>query len=382
MLIRSQKTFVYLILIALGATVAAGALAYFKVTTVWFWLGLILIANAAVLLVYYLRIYRVFGKIISQIEALLAGQKYKKIVLLRRDEFGLLAQFFNHVTKNLEAVSHDLKEGSRMLSELDLAADIQRSVLPATIPLVDKLDVAARTRPAEEVGGDSFGFMKKGNQTYIYLGDVTGHGAPAGLIMMMVNTLLAVYLDEVNSTSEWIVKTNRTLKPRVNSTMFMTTIALRWNPEEEKMYYTGAGHEHILIYRAKEGICEAIPTGGIALGMTDDVEGLALEKLIPLNKEDTIVLYTDGIPEARNKLGEMYTLERLKMSVAKNGSLGESKKLFEAISEDFRGFVKEEPQLDDITFLVLRYSGVPMGADQQGLLVDTAWNEAEADIKV
>ena len=152
MLIRSQKTFVYLILIALGATVAAGALAYFKVTTVWFWLGLILIANAAVLLVYYLRIYRVFGKIISQIEALLAGQKYKKIVLLRRDEFGLLAQFFNHVTKNLEAVSHDLKEGSRMLSELDLAADIQRSVLPATIPLVDKLDVAARTRPAPRVG--------------------------------------------------------------------------------------------------------------------------------------------------------------------------------------------------------------------------------------
>jgi serine phosphatase RsbU (regulator of sigma subunit) len=284
-----------------------------------------------------------------------------------------LAQFFNYVTKNLESVSHDLKEGNRMMSELDLASEIQRSILPRAIPMVDKLDVAARTRPAEEVGGDSFGFMQKGRQTFLYLGDVTGHGAPAGLIMMMVNTLLYVYLEMSNDTKEWLTKTNLTLKPRVNGTMFMTTVALRWDPDLEKMFYTGAGHEHILIFRAYEGVCEAIASGGIALGMTDDISEIAKEKELNLKKDDVVVLYTDGIPEARNQSSEMFTLNRLKDAVTRNGKLGTAAQVFEGIAKDFRAFVGEEPQLDDITLIVMRYTGVPVA--EVGKTTETSWGQ-------
>lgn len=370
---RSQRTFMVLVALAVLTVLGAGFAYYKEVQTLWIWLAISVSFPVLAVAIYYLRVFRVFGKIVAQMEALLAGNKYKKVLLKRHDEFGLLAKFFNHVTKNLESVSHDLKEGSRMMSELDLAAEIQKSVLPTEIPLVDKLDVAARTRPADEVGGDSFSFMKKGDETYIYLGDVTGHGAPAGLIMMMVNTLLHVYLEAAGNTQEWLVATNRTLKPRVNSTMFMTTVVLRWDPATEKMFYTGAGHEHLLVYRAKEGVCEAIASGGIALGMTDDISEIAQEKEVPLSKEDIIVLYTDGIPEARNQAGEMYTLDRLKDSIARNGSVANSQKLFEKLAEEFRAFVGEEPQLDDITLIVLRYSGLPIGSEEAGGLVKTEW---------
>lgn len=373
MILRSQKTFVLILFFAVVFIGIGILLNYLEIADKNLWLALVFVAALFPVLVYYFRLYRVFGKIIQSVEALLAGAKYKKIFLLRNDEFGLLAQFFNQVTKNLENVSFELKEGNRRESELSLAAEIQRSVLPKAVPLVDKLDIAARTRPADEVGGDSFGIMQKGLETYFYLGDVTGHGAPAGLIMMMVNTLLYVYLDQVNNTKDWLVKTNRTLKPRVNSTMFMTTVCLRWQSTTEKMFYTGAGHEHILIYRASEGVCEAIPSGGIALGMADDISEIAQERELVLHKEDIVILYTDGIPEARNAAGEMYTLNRLKKSVETNGSIADAQKLFESLAKDLRNFVGEEPQLDDITLIVMRYTGVPLGQAKSGLLVSTAW---------
>jgi serine phosphatase RsbU (regulator of sigma subunit) len=373
MLLRSQKLFYLLVVFVLLVLVGAYFLKSADFATNNFWFGFLAFSLVTILFGYYFGVYRVFGPIIKEVEALMAGTEYKKIFLNRKDEFGLLAQFFNYVTKNLESVSHDLKEGNRMMSELDLASEIQRSILPRAIPMVDKLDVAARTRPAEEVGGDSFGFMQKGRQTFLYLGDVTGHGAPAGLIMMMVNTLLYVYLEMSNDTKEWLTKTNLTLKPRVNGTMFMTTVALRWDPDLEKMFYTGAGHEHILIFRAYEGVCEAIASGGIALGMTDDISEIAKEKELNLKKDDVVVLYTDGIPEARNQSSEMFTLNRLKDAVTRNGKLGTAAQVFEGIAKDFRAFVGEEPQLDDITLIVMRYTGVPVA--EVGKTTETSWGQ-------
>jgi sigma-B regulation protein RsbU (phosphoserine phosphatase) len=176
-----------------------------------------------------------------------------------------------------------------------------------------------------------------------------------------------------NDTKEWLTKTNLTLKPRVNGTMFMTTVALRWDPDLEKMFYTGAGHEHILIFRAYEGVCEAIASGGIALGMTDDISEIAKEKELNLKKDDVVVLYTDGIPEARNQSSEMFTLNRLKDAVTRNGKLGTAAQVFEGIAKDFRAFVGEEPQLDDITLIVMRYTGVPVA--EVGKTTETSWGQ-------
>lgn len=315
-------------------------------------------------------------KVTSQIAALIAGKPYKKLNLSKRDEFGLLAYFFNDVTKNVENISYYLKEGERMASELQIASDIQKSVLPVSIPLVEKMDTVAKTRSADEVGGDSFAIVQRGTDYFMYIGDVTGHGAPAGLIMMMVNTLFDVMLPMYQTTYDLAVNINKVLKPRVNSTMFMTTNFLKWDSANEVLTFTGAGHEHILIYRANEGVCEAIPAGGIALAMAEDISQIVQEKQITLNDQDVIVLYSDGITEAVNSEGGLYGLERLKESFKNHGHLANSLDIFENLSADIQAFVGDEVQNDDMTLMVLRYVKAGYVPEQKEFLVSTNWTAA------
>lgn len=312
----------------------------------------------------------------KQIAAILAGNTYEYLNIKTKDEFGLISQFFNQVTKNIENVSQMIKEGSRMANELALASQIQKSVLPKELPVVEGLDIVAKTRPAEEVGGDSFDIDINNGEYYFYLGDVTGHGAPAGLVMIIVNTLFDVFLPTVTNTKDLTVTINNQLKPRVNSSFFMTASFFRWLPIDKRLFYTGAGHENIIIFRSAEGISQVFPAGGIALAMADDITGIAEEKEISLGDQDIIVLYSDGITEAVNYAGELFGLERLRLSVNKNGHLGSSLEVFESISKDVQEFVGDAIQKDDMTLFVIRKNSFG-SMDRTENLVSTKWFKDE-----
>lgn len=318
-------------------------------------------------------VVRPLDEIAREIASVLASKPYQKLNIASQDEFGLISYFFNDVTKNIENISYFLKEGSRMSSDLNIAADIQRSVLPKEIPVIEYLDTVAKTRSADELGGDSFDIVQKGEEYYIYVGDVTGHGAAAGLVMMVMNTLFDLLLPTSDNTLDLAVKINAELKPRVNAAMFMTSVFFRWNPNTKKMYYTGAGHEHILVYRSGEGVTESIVTGGIALAMSPDISKIAKEKEIVLNDQDIILLYSDGITEAVNSRGELFGLDRLKESLTRNASLGSSLKVFEGVSRDVVSYVEDTAQKDDMTLLVMRYVENGYNPDRKENLVSTSW---------
>jgi len=340
---------------------------------IYVYLVIVFTIQAALYFIFYSRPLHVITK---EVAALLAGKKYNKINIHTQDEFGMLAFFFNDITKNVEKISYYLKEGERMADELQIASDIQKSVLPKSIPLIPNLDTVAKTRPADEVGGDSFAIKEKNGEYYFYIGDVTGHGAPAGLIMMMVSTLFEVMLPLYDNTFDLTVNINRVLKPRVNSTMFMTTTFFKWNSQTSVLKYTGAGHEHILIYRAAEGVCEAIPAGGIALAMAEDISEIVQEKELNLNDQDVIVLYSDGITEAVDMAGNLYGLERLKQAVKDFGHLGDSLDIFGKLSEQVNNFVGDAVQGDDMTLMVLRYVKDGYNPEETESLLGTGWNVA------
>ena len=192
------------------------------------------------------------------------------------------------------------------------------------------------------------------NNTFIYVGDVTGHGLPAGLIMVMVNTLLRTFSEMYTSGYDIMVNTNRVLKQRIEPRRFMTCVLLRWNAVEKKMYYTGAGHEHILIYHKRENVCEVKQTGGIALGMVQDISKIIKEENIPLESGDFVILYSDGIIEAKNMQGEMFGLPRLKMTIEQYARTSTSEELFANVSKDFGIFVGDQIQEDDITLIIIQ----------------------------
>ncbi len=329
---------------------------YFEVPN-WIFLVLGILYLFIAVFVYYQAWIRPLDKILIQIRMLLSDRKYKKILTNRIDEIGVIAHFFNQMTDIFEKVSEEIRLGERVTGELKTAGQLQKELIPNTAPSITGLDIAVKNRSAEELGGDNFDFITVGQNNYIYVGDVTGHGIPAAIVMTMVNTLINTFSGILDSAFEIVKDTNTQLKKRIRSTMFMSMIFLKWDSLNRKMTYVGCGHEYIIIYRAKTGQVEVQKSGGIALGMIADNSKIIKELDLSLDIGDMVVLYTDGITEARNMEGEMFGLERLQQSVEKNAGQGDSQSLIQTIAREFSKFVEDHVQEDDVTLIVIKKLG-------------------------
>lgn len=314
--------------------------------------------------------------ILREFKALLTGKRYNRIYTQKADEVGVISHFFNAITHSLERVSTDIKEHRRISSELNLAQKIQRDLLPQSNPDIPELDIIAKTRPAAEIGGDSFDFINKGDRTFMHIGDVTGHGVPSGLVMMIVDTLLNTFADMVQTSHQLLTQANKYLKPRIQSTMFMTMVMLRWEHVSKEMYYTGAGHETLVHYKAADKTYENLKCGGIALGMVPDNEKLIKEEKLNFQPGDMIILYSDGIVEARNMEGEMFGAERLLKIVEKQAPKTEhAEELFQRISSELTHFIGDHIQDDDMTLIVIRHGDKPATAETAETKDTTQWKE-------
>lgn len=319
-----------------------------------------------------------FKKILREFKALLTGKQYRRINTKKIDEIGVIAHFFNEVTRSLERVSTNIKEHKRLSNELNVARKIQQDLIPKEAPDIPGLDIIAKTKPAAEIGGDSFDFITKDDQTFMYIGDVTGHGVPSGLVMMIVDTLIHTFTDTCLNAKQLMIMTNKYLKPRIQTTMFMTMIMLRWEHTSQQMTYTGAGHETLFHYKAASKTCDNIKGGGIALGMVPDNEKLIKEEILNLQDGDFIVLYTDGIVEARNENGEMYSIDMFLELVEKEApKANTAEELFTALSTQVLTFLGDFIQEDDMTLLVIK-KGPTQPATTSREKESTEWNTEES----
>lgn len=326
---------------------------------------------------FYYNFSRPFRIVMRQVKLVLTGRPYKKILTDRNDEIGILAHFFNEVTANFEKVTSQLKEREKIHSEMEVASNIQKDVLPTQTPQIAGLDVMAKTRFADDLGGDCFGFIKKGEGHLMYIGDVTGHGLPAALVMMMVSTLLDTYAEMCEKALQVVVNTNKQLKPRIKATMFMTMLLLSWDPEQKRMSFVGAGHEYLFVYRKAVGTVEKIPAGGIALGMVPDNSALVKEVDLDLAEGDVILLFSDGITEARDDNGEMYGENRLMSSFTEHAAQFDASGILFHIAQDFSNFTGDHEQEDDMTLICIKYNGINSEASEPKQ-VSTNWDENNA----
>lgn len=356
----ARKIYVHFLSLVAATFFILGGLVYLLNWTVFSWNEVFVIGTLILLMaliVYYVDLVVPLNAVLDQVKALLTGRRYKKIFTKRTDEIGVFAHFFNEVTSSLEKVTEELEQSRKVTGELRTAGQLQKELIPALAPTIEGFDIAVKNRSAEELGGDNLDFIKAGNSTYFYVGDVTGHGVPAAIVMTMVNTLINAFAEVYDTAYDVVVQTNRRLKTRIRATMFMSMLMLKWNSLTKKMTYVGCGHEHLVIYRAKTGQVEATVSGGIALGMVADNSKIVKEKDVNLETGDVIVLYTDGITEARNMKGELFGLDRLKGLVALYGGQGDAQNIIQNIAKDFSRYVEEHVQEDDVTLVVVKKLG-------------------------
>lgn len=256
----------------------------------------------------------------------------------------------------------DREKAARLETEMNIASNIQTALLvhDAVMP---GYEVTTFMEPAEDVGGDYYDIIHTPENDWVILGDVSGHGVTAGLVMMMAQTSLqtAIHAFPNAAPSEIITRVNQVITENVKKLgeeKYMTILAL---VSDRKGSFRFAGlHLDILIYRKKTGRVEAIPTSGIWIGITNDIKGMLTDNVVRLDTGDILLLYTDGVSEARKvkedassspgrPLTEMFGTEKLKEILSSGSSLPTSG-IKQRIMESLDGYQRD----DDITLLILR----------------------------
>ena len=243
----------------------------------------------------------------------------------------------------------------RLEKELDLARQIQVGILPRQL-VAEGLELAASMTTATEVGGDYYDVLPIDGGCWIGIGDVSGHGVTSGLIMLMVQSVVAGLVAQNPNASprDAVNVINRVLFENIRHRLlkddFVTFSLLRIS--HRRIVFAGA-HEHFLVVRNGNKPAESIVTPGTWLGVLPDIDQFTTETTLDLEPNDLVVLYTDGITEARNEQGEQYGIERLCTTVEgfRNQPL---EQIRDGVLEDVTRFAARRD--DDATLVLLRQS--------------------------
>lgn len=286
------------------------------------------------------------------------GDFRHRVNVKTKDELATLAAAFNSMAKELDISTKALVYKERVAKELEIAANIQKDLLPKEIPKVAGLDIAAGILPAEEIGGDCYDFIKtpEGN-LLMYLGDVTGHGVPSGIVVSITNALVYNYSGE-RDLKKLLIDVNRILKEKTSANMFITLVMMYWDIAAQKLKYVSAGHEQMVHYHAKDQKVTLTGAGGLALGMIPDISRVLKEVEVILEDGDALVAYSDGIPEAWKSESEMYGMANLKRAVNEYSVLPSALSIRNAILSDVKEYMGTWKQMDDITLMVMKKTPV------------------------
>ena len=253
-----------------------------------------------------------------------------------------------------QRLEQEISERARIEQELRVARRIQQASLPKEVPALEGWEISPLYRPAREVGGDFYDFHPLSEDRLgLVVGDATGKGVPAALVMSTTCGMLQLAAQGSDSSSpgEVLERVNETLVVRIPSNMFVTCFYAILEPKSGNLTYANAGHD-LPYLRRRNGDAEELRARGMPLGL---MPGMSYEeKEIVLQEDDSALLYTDGLVEAHDPQREMFGFPRLQALVsehAEEGSIGNF------LMEELYSFVGEGwEQEDDITLLTLKRS--------------------------
>ncbi|WP_254053281.1 PP2C family protein-serine/threonine phosphatase [Singulisphaera sp. GP187] len=276
-----------------------------------------------------------------------------------RDEFPehvWMSNLFGRATQNL-VLAEELKQAYNVVDrELKLVADIQRSLLPKTIPKMPGLDVAASYQTSQWAGGDYYDFFPLSeNRWGILIADVSGHGTPAAVMMAITHSIAHALPSFPDPPATMLNHVNQQLATlyTTNNEAFVTAFYGIYDPAKRTLTYASAGHNPPRLKRCEDGSIIALDgVGNLPLGVMADV--VYDQYTQALRPGDQIVFYTDGITEATNPAGKMFDTDRLDEALA-NCHL-DANGLIEAVLGAVDRFTAGEPAADDRTLLVAKVS--------------------------
>ncbi len=271
----------------------------------------------------------------------------------RTTELRAAMEEMNAINENL------LQTKDELWGEMQLAKKIQTILLPKS-PLINGYEISAYMNPAAEVGGDYYDIINAEGYDWLVIGDVSGHGVPAGLVMMMVQTAVHTVLEQNpgQSPTDLLAHINRSVSKNIkllDEDKYMT-ITVFLGIENGEFIFSGL-HQDILIYRSENGTIDIVETTGTWIGISGEIKGNNIDSKIKLNIGDTMLVYTDGITEAWEKgsrvdhrtMKQMFGSERLIDALLHNGS-----KSTDGIKNSIVEKLNNYDCHDDVTMVIIK----------------------------
>ncbi len=334
-----------------------------------------------VLLVLFWIIYYVIGRMTRPLRAF--SESARKIAegdfnaplpeIKSKDEMLMLKDSFHHMqvslTDYIDKLTETTSAKERIESELNIARDIQMSMIPKIFPPYpdrNDIDIYASMRPAKEVGGDLYDFFLDEGKMYFAVGDVSGKGVPASLFMAVTRSMFRSIATSTGDPGKIISAMNDAMCDGNDANMFVTLFIGIVDLNTLEMTYSNAGHNPpVLMGRnGRVSYIDVSGCSGLPIGLFDGQE--YTDCVLQLKDEDRLVLYTDGLTEAENKDAELYGDDRLLDVLSREGltQIG-VKDLLETILADVEGHVAGAAQSDDLTVMVMLFKGDGTGMKEE-----------------
>jgi len=323
--------------------------------------GLVLLFGSVIAIFGAKTISKPIAHLTEMTRRIAAGDFTQRIDIPAKNEIGVLAASFNEMTRRLNESIEHLKETTvakeRIESELQIAHEIQMSMLPKSFPPFPErheFDIFAMIAPAKEVGGDFYDFFFIDDDHLCFaVGDVSGKGVPAALFMAVTKTLFKATAVNGGTPGEILARLNAEICRDNESCMFVTMFCGILNIRTGQVDYSNGGH-NVPFYLHQGGVSPLENLGGRALGLVER-SPYASGRMILLPGE-ALLLYTDGITEAMDPDETLYSDQRLEQFLTLNRGSPPRQIIADLVS-DIRHFAGEAPQSDDITALTLTYLG-------------------------
>jgi serine phosphatase RsbU (regulator of sigma subunit) len=303
-------------------------------------------------------ISRPLEQVTRDIIAIGEGDLDRPIEVRGRDEIGKIGSAVREMARRLKQAQVELVEKERMEKELEIAQEIQRAILPQSLPQFKGYEIEAFYRPSRELSGDYYdAFLISGDHLGLVIADVSGKGVGGSLITMMLKGIIRRESQDNPLAKNVVTTLHQLLKADIPEGSFVTLFYGVLEAKTDQINLCSAGHNPPILYRRDEDRVEFLQLGGLPLGLRilgskDYAIALKVDNLV-LKSGDLLVLYTDGITEARNSRGEMFGEGRFLTLVKENGRLP-LKAFKEEVARAVEEFTRGLNLADDIAFLVLK----------------------------
>ncbi len=246
----------------------------------------------------------------------------------------------------------ELLEKSDVKREIDLAREIQLGLLPEADLSYGSLDIYSFANTAHEVGGDYVDTIETEDGLYVVIADVSGKGLSAALYMVRMQALVNLIIEKSHPTpKELFLQLNNYVKSGIKDKTFVTACVAYFPKDESYFTLARAGHNAPVFYSKRKNKTTPLRYNGFALGMTSTskMDKFLTEKKVTFESGDSVLLYTDGLIEARNPLREEYGMERLSALLDVYGGM-DSKTITRKIQQSVEVFMNGQQPHDDVTF--------------------------------